>query len=305
MQNIRIEIKKDDFWSILLLAAVLIMLAAAAAHACVATNQEEIDRANSALYQVALDNDTVALQKLIDDKANLNSHTLYMHHAIHTAAFLGHTEIVKMFIENGVDVDMGDPNGLTPLHWAARNGQAEVVNMLIEDGADVNALSKGGEDLLCNGVWGRRDIEFTLGQQVSGAINCRAERTQTLEEQYAAARSDYIYEAIMKCAGMYVYNEVLGPDDVQFTFAKGLEMLNEPEVAKRLDAEGFDLEETWQGYCPLYEYIGTDADWAIDNTIKHVLYRAAATDDYTPLRWARGNGHTDIADLLLAAGASE
>jgi ankyrin repeat protein len=61
---------------------------------------------------------------------------------------MGHVEIVKLFLERGIDVNIGidsslkdDEAGMTPLHCAARAGQMEVVKLLLEHGADCNAVT--------------------------------------------------------------------------------------------------------------------------------------------------------------------
>ncbi|RJR12602.1 ankyrin repeat domain-containing protein [Candidatus Parcubacteria bacterium] len=49
-------------------------------------------------------------------------------------------EIVKLFIENGADVNAKNPSGWTPLHFAK---DIDIAILLIEKGADVNAKTLG------------------------------------------------------------------------------------------------------------------------------------------------------------------
>eukprot|EP01138_Halocafeteria_seosinensis_P007991 gb/GECG01008164.1/.p1 GENE.gb/GECG01008164.1/~~gb/GECG01008164.1/.p1 ORF type:complete len:1099 (+),score=129.01 gb/GECG01008164.1/:1-3297(+) len=65
---------------------------------------------------------------------------------LHAAAEYGRGELVKLFVENGADVDELDANGMSPLMLAAahsRGGERyrNVSEALIEAGADVNATS--------------------------------------------------------------------------------------------------------------------------------------------------------------------
>ena len=52
-------------------------------------------------------------------------------------------EVVKEFLDNGVDVNVKDGSGSTPLHCAATESYNEIVELLIANGADVNAQDNG------------------------------------------------------------------------------------------------------------------------------------------------------------------
>jgi ankyrin repeat protein len=58
------------------------------------------------------------------------------------AAHLGLTEIVKLLLEKGADVNVEDGDGGTALHRAACMGHEAVARQLLENGADVNARRK-------------------------------------------------------------------------------------------------------------------------------------------------------------------
>ena len=62
---------------------------------------------------------------------------------LHSAAFEGHLECVKILVENGnLDVDAKDDLGTTPLLNAARQGHISIVQWLLEQGADATFKSK-------------------------------------------------------------------------------------------------------------------------------------------------------------------
>ena len=53
-------------------------------------------------------------------------------------------EVKRLVIDWGVDPNVRERHGITPLHYAARNGHLEVVEFLLEHGADPNARIKYG-----------------------------------------------------------------------------------------------------------------------------------------------------------------
>jgi ankyrin repeat protein len=63
---------------------------------------------------------------------------------LHQAAMYGRTEIARMLIDAGADLDVKyDYDGWTALHWAVYYGEVEIARMLIDAGADVNAHDNG------------------------------------------------------------------------------------------------------------------------------------------------------------------
>jgi len=65
-------------------------------------------------------------------------------HLIHEAANIGNVERVKQLLSAGVDIDLKNKAGGTPLHAASVNGRIEVVKLLISKLANVNAQNKRG-----------------------------------------------------------------------------------------------------------------------------------------------------------------
>ena len=66
---------------------------------------------------------------------------------IHYAADSGNQRILSLLIEAGVNVNVANSGGYTPLHWAARGdfrGALESVALLLEAGAAVNVRSESG-----------------------------------------------------------------------------------------------------------------------------------------------------------------
>jgi ankyrin repeat protein len=62
-----------------------------------------------------------------------------------TAAFVGSTELTRVLLDAGADVDGRSPDGHTALHTAAQNGDLQLVRELVSRGADPAARSSSGE----------------------------------------------------------------------------------------------------------------------------------------------------------------
>lgn len=94
------------------------------------------------LFNAIGDGDFKAVQTALNAGAEFDVMDPY-HMPIHLAAKGGHTEIVKLLIDKGNDVDAHDGYQWTPLHHAARDGHMETVNLLLKRGANPNALAAG------------------------------------------------------------------------------------------------------------------------------------------------------------------
>ncbi len=65
------------------------------------------------------------------------------------AAFNGDIASVKMLLKSGENIDERDPKyGSTPLIYAAQAGHTDVVKLLLDNGADINAKTKLGQTAL-------------------------------------------------------------------------------------------------------------------------------------------------------------
>lgn len=62
-------------------------------------------------------------------------------HPLHSAAAVGHTEVVGLLLERGAAPDAVQVRGFTALHAAAANGDDAMVDRLLRAGADPGRLS--------------------------------------------------------------------------------------------------------------------------------------------------------------------
>ena len=87
--------------------------------------------------------------------------TLYYGSAsLHAASAGGHTDIMKMLLENGADINLTNEQNMTPLHYAVICGGKDAVSLLLENGADTSIRTKEGQTAL--------DIAKELAEKESG-----------------------------------------------------------------------------------------------------------------------------------------
>lgn len=75
---------------------------------------------------------------------NLPSDNGFRVFPIHSAAANNYTDIARVLIENGANVNVRQQAGATPLHSAAQNGNLELLILLLEHGAEINVRMEGG-----------------------------------------------------------------------------------------------------------------------------------------------------------------
>ncbi|HEX6046247.1 MAG TPA: ankyrin repeat domain-containing protein [Pyrinomonadaceae bacterium] len=82
-----------------------------------------------------------------------------------SAAAAKQTEIARLLIAHGANVNARAASGHIPLHEASANGNVDLVKLLIESGADVNAKTDDGKTPLDFAVEYKRDAVADLLKQ--------------------------------------------------------------------------------------------------------------------------------------------
>lgn len=89
------------------------------------------------------------IQVVIDHGADLQARTQEGQNVLHLAVKEGCVKLAKMFLKGGVDVNVADCDGMTPLLLAAANKKVDdLLPLLIKHGANLNAKDRSGQNAL-------------------------------------------------------------------------------------------------------------------------------------------------------------
>lgn len=131
------------------------------------SSTSDIDRkdmeGNTPLIVASLRNSTEIAKVLISKGADINIIADNSQNAILYAAVNGNIEIVKALLEHGADPNSKSTDGNTPLLHAAWAGNTEIIKLLLERKVDVNVKNSGHASALQLAEWnGHYDIVVLL-----------------------------------------------------------------------------------------------------------------------------------------------
>jgi ankyrin repeat protein len=236
---------------------------------------------------------------------------------IHHAAEAGSIKTIKQHLVDGVDVNVKDPRGMTPLHFATGWDHKESVELLIDADADVNAKDDEGRtplDLaIRNSNWShvrRKRTEIAALLRKHGGKT--GEWLKAGESIHIAARVGHI-EAVKHhlAAGTDVNakdEDGKTPlDHAEAEWEGDVDEVNAArnEVADLLRKHG---GKTTRPNISIHDAAGARGRKGNIEAVKQHL--AAGTDvdardkeDKTPLKHAAFRGYKEIVELLIAKGA--
>ncbi len=87
----------------------------------------------SSLMLAALKGQLDMVDKLVKKGADVNKTSWT---PLHYAASNGHTDVIRLLLENHAYIDAESPNGSTPLMMASQYGNPQSVKLLLDEGAD-------------------------------------------------------------------------------------------------------------------------------------------------------------------------
>jgi ankyrin repeat protein len=100
------------------------------------------ERRLAELHRAIRAGEAAAVARLLDDKSLVDAPDRHGNSPLHHAALYSDSEVVKLLLERGADVNQSNREGGTPLMFAASD--ADKVRLLLDKGAKIDARSKMG-----------------------------------------------------------------------------------------------------------------------------------------------------------------
>ena len=111
------------------------------------------------LEKIVYDNDLEALKKAIENGMDINLQNKYGWTPLHVTIRRDRRDMVAYLLEQGADIDRVDGVGWTPLMEAVMDDMPELCAFLLEKGADVNIQNeRGGSAPMLAQKFGRTSI---------------------------------------------------------------------------------------------------------------------------------------------------
>ncbi|KAJ5994204.1 hypothetical protein N7451_009928, partial [Penicillium sp. IBT 35674x] len=252
----------------------------------------------------AADHDHLEIQKEPIQADNTDATTSSNMTSLYWATRDGHSEIVKLLLERGPNLNVQDKNGWTPINAASTSGHLDIVKQLLVKGADITITDKGGWTPLNSaaesGHLGIVNLLLDYGADVE------AKNTAGMTALYSAACSGHpeVVKALLAKGADYTVPNNHGWTPINVASSNG-----HTEVVRLLlsqDPLPSLTEVNAIGWTPL----NAASDIGHVEIVRMLLEKGAEStldmeskDHTTPLYYAAFNGHTEVLRLLIEYGA--
>ena len=129
--------------------------------------------AGSEVADAAQKGDRAAIQKLIQQKADVNAPQVDGATALHWAVYRDEPELADVLIRAGADVKAANSEGVTPLSMAALYGNAAMIDRLIKAGADAKQRGPNGETMVMLAARNGNPQAVTVLLEAGADVNAR------------------------------------------------------------------------------------------------------------------------------------
>ena len=266
-----------------------------------ATSSDHLD--NTGLFHMAWLGDLEGTQFFIDQGADVNARNSKAETALTEASRHGNTEIVKLLLQNGANVEVAmTEHGWTPLCNAVRDNRLEVVRILLDHGANKHAKLKSGCDAVAEACHrGHHAIARLLIERGARLESLNHYHRTPLLEASRRNDGDWTRWLLQRGARTEV-RDSQGRSPVWHAANGG----HDKSLAVLLEYKASTETLSNDNWLPL----GCAANQGFTNCVKLLLDAGAAMDvhqahgsGYTALCEAVHHGHIATVKLLISRGA--
>src|SRR5688572_28373388 len=155
--------------------------------------------AESRLADAVEKSDAAAIRTLLEQGVDVNAAQADGMTALHWAARLDDVELAKRL--TGANVNAANRYGITPLSVACQNGSAAMVESLLERGADPNASLRGGESPLMTAARTGKPGPVKALLARGAVVDAKERKGQTALMWAAADGHAEVVELLLKVGG--------------------------------------------------------------------------------------------------------
>ena len=263
-----------------------------------------VDEGDTCLILAAYFGHTETVRYLVGLKdVDVNHQGMNNQSALHSAVQEGHPDVVRVLIDAGASVNTKDRNGAPPLHCACRLGHLDIVKMLVEAGAGVCTTDSNGQSCLmpASGAGHTETVRYLVGLKDVEVNHKKNNGVTALHCAVQKGHVDVVQVLIDAGADIDAKNEV-GRSPLMFASIKG-----HLDVVKVLVEAGAGVRATNNDgdTCLLIA-----ANFGHTETVRYLVglkdvdVNHQGTYNHTALHSAVDEGHPDVVQVLIDAGAS-
>jgi len=240
----------------------------------------------SALADAVESQDEALIRRLLDERVDVNATQVDGMTALHWAVYLDDANLAGLLLRSGADVNGENRYGIAPLSLAASNGSSAVVTLLLEAGADPDKSLQGGETMLM--IASRSgSLDAVKALLAAGADPNALERRDQTALMWAAAEGHAtVIEALIDAGAEIDATLGSGFTPLFFSVREG-----HIDVALALIEAGVDVNGILQRIRDRTQRSGNNAS------------TQAINRGLSPLLMAVRNGHFELAIELVKVGA--
>ncbi|KAM3532251.1 hypothetical protein NHJ13051_000237 [Beauveria bassiana] len=250
---------------------------------------------------VELGHETIVTMLL--QRGDINIRHELQQNLLSVAVSAGHEGVAKLLLEHGVEVDVEDAAGRTPLWIAAQTGRRELALMLLNRGAEKDRRDEHQRTPLWAAADSGQGDTVNLLLECQAAINCRDKFGQTaLAVACSKGHVDIVMVLLFYSADMNL-TDIRGRTPLWTATANG----DETVVRMLLQTGKAKKNTTSDGWTPL----GLAVRYGYEELVKLLVSHGANTQSIFPLDHETSKsllwkavrcGHAESARLLLDTG---